>query len=205
MNEEENASKRILKMALKEFSAYGFSGARIERIAKAAKINKAMIFYYFTSKKHLYQLVVLQVLSSLYPKIMELLSSNPTAEVFLEKAPEIYTRFFSSKPDFVKMIAIELVQNPGNITSVMQSLMKEKGDVKIPAQLRQLIKKWYKKGFISEGDPLQFMLNVVSLSLLSFIGKPLLEVLFQEYTPLEEFEKKRIKSIVNLLKRGMLT
>jgi hypothetical protein len=103
------------------------------------------------------------------------------------------------------MIAIELVQNPGNITSVMQSLMKEKGDVKIPAQLRQLIKKWYKKGFISEGDPLQFMLNVVSLSLFSFIGKPLLEILFQEYTPLEEFEKKRIKSIVNLLKRGMLT
>lgn len=205
MNQEENASQRILKMALKEFSTYGFSGARMERIAKAAKINKAMIFYYFTSKKNLYQLVVQQVFSNFYPKIMELLSSNPTAEVFLEKAPEIYMSFFSSKPDFVKMIAIELVQNPENITSVMQSLMKEKGDVMIPAHLRQLIKKWYKKRLISEGDPFQFMLNVVSLSLLSFIGKPLLEVIFQEYTPLEEFEKKRIKSIVNLLKRGMLT
>ena len=204
MNEEENASQRILKMALKEFSTYGFSGARMERIAKAANINKAMIFYYFTSKKNLYQLVIQQVFSNFYPKITELLSSNPTAEVFLEKAPEIYMRFFSSKPDFVRMIAIELVQNPGNIASVMQSLIKEKGDVTIPSRLRQLIRKWYKKGFISEGDPLQFMLNVVSLSLLSFIGKPLLEVIFQEYTSLKEFEKKRIKSIVNLLKRGML-
>jgi TetR/AcrR family transcriptional regulator len=173
VNKEENASQRILKMALKEFSTYGFSGARMERIAKAANINKAMIFYYFTSKKKLYQLVVLQVLSNLYPKIMELLSSNPTAEVFLEKAPEIYMRFFSRKPDFVKM--------------------------------KKLIRKWYKKGLISEADPLQFMLNVVSLSLFSFIGKPFLEVVFQEYTPPEEFEKKRIKSIVNLLKRGMLT
>lgn len=204
MNKEENVSQRILKMALKEFSTYGFSGARMERIAKAANINKAMIFYYFTSKKNLYQLVVLQVFSDLYPKIMGLLSSSPTAEVFLEKAPEIYMRFFSSKPDFVKMITIELVQNPGNITSVMQSLIKEGGDITIPGRLKKLIRKWYKKGFISEGDPLQFMLNVVSLSLFSFIGKPLLEVLFQEYTPLEAFEQKRNKSIVNLLKRGML-
>jgi TetR/AcrR family transcriptional regulator len=53
-----DASQRILKAALKEFSTYGLSGARMERIAEVAKVNKAMIFYYFSSKEKLYEVVI---------------------------------------------------------------------------------------------------------------------------------------------------
>lgn len=206
------ASQKILDAALKEFSTYGLSGARMERIALAAKINKAMIFYYFSSKENLYEVVIRKVFSTVYPKMVELISLQPTAEVFLENAVEIYVGIFSRNPDFVKMIMLELIQNPGNITTFMNELFEEKmvetpgtPGMTGPLQLKKLIETWYGKGEITEKDPFQFMLNLISLTLLSFLGKPFLEVIFKSPIPAEDFERKRIESVVNLLKRGMLT
>ena len=45
---------RILAAAIREFSADGLAGARTERIAEAAGVNKALLYYYFTSKQALY-------------------------------------------------------------------------------------------------------------------------------------------------------
>lgn len=208
MKKKQETNQRILSAALTEFSTFGFSGARMDRIAKEAKINKAMIFYYFSSKENLYEVVIRDVFSRVYPRMMELIKSGPTAGVFLEKAAEIYVRIFSRNPEFVKMIALEMIQNPENITSFLKGVFEEKGKETGfvgPPRLIELIEKWYEEGSISEGDPFQFMLNVVSLSLLSFLGKPFLEALLQYRVPPEDFEEKRLKSVVNLLKRGMLT
>lgn len=207
MKKKQETNQRILSAALTEFSTYGFSGARMDRIAKEAKINKAMIFYYFSSKENLYEVVIGDVFSRVYPRMMELLKSGPTAENFLEKATEFYVRIFSRNPEFVKMIALELIQNPDNIMSFIKGIFEAKGKEAGfvgPPRLLEMIGKWYEEGSITEGDPFQFMLNLVSLSLLSFLGKPFLEALLQVTEPAEDFEKKRIESVVNLLKRGML-
>ena len=45
---------RILDAALREFSDKGLAGARTERIATAAGVNKALLYYYFESKEKLY-------------------------------------------------------------------------------------------------------------------------------------------------------
>src|SRR4051812_25596661 len=45
---------RILDAALAEFAAHGLAGARTERIAAAAGVNKALLYYYFESKEKLY-------------------------------------------------------------------------------------------------------------------------------------------------------
>jgi TetR/AcrR family transcriptional regulator len=50
--------EKILNAAIKEFSEYGFAGARIDRIAKIAKINKAMIYYHYKSKEKLYEAIL---------------------------------------------------------------------------------------------------------------------------------------------------
>ena len=208
MKTKVDANRRIFNAALKEFSTYGFSGARMERIAKDAKINKAMIFYYFSSKEKLYELVLHDVFSGIYPQVLELLATSPTAEVFLEKATQIYVGVFSRNPEFVKMIALELIQNPDNMKSFIRGMfeLKEHDPAATgPVRIKELIEKWFSEGSIHEGDPFQFMLNIISLSLLSFLGKPFLETLFQVSIPPEEFERKRIESVVNLLKRGMLT
>jgi len=44
----------ILEAARQEFADFGYSGARIERIAASAAANKQLIFHYFGSKDGLY-------------------------------------------------------------------------------------------------------------------------------------------------------
>jgi AcrR family transcriptional regulator len=51
----EPSRQRLLAAAAAEFAARGFAGANVERIARAARLNKAMIYYHFTSKAALYR------------------------------------------------------------------------------------------------------------------------------------------------------
>ena len=51
----EATKARILAAALREFSAKGIAGARVDAIAASAKVNKRMLYYYFGSKEGLFQ------------------------------------------------------------------------------------------------------------------------------------------------------
>jgi TetR/AcrR family transcriptional regulator len=46
---------RLFAAAAAEFAAHGFAGASVDRIAGAARVNKAMIYYHFRSKAALYR------------------------------------------------------------------------------------------------------------------------------------------------------
>jgi AcrR family transcriptional regulator len=53
----------ILEAAINEFSAKGLSGARVDAIARAARVNKQLIYYYFDSKDGLYEAVLGQLIT----------------------------------------------------------------------------------------------------------------------------------------------
>jgi TetR/AcrR family transcriptional regulator len=50
--------QRILAAALKEFSAKGLAGARVDAIARRAGINKRMLYHYFGNKHGLFSAVL---------------------------------------------------------------------------------------------------------------------------------------------------
>ena len=54
----QDTRRRIFAAASSEFAAYGLAGARIERIATAARANKQAIYLYFESKDKLFGTVV---------------------------------------------------------------------------------------------------------------------------------------------------
>jgi TetR/AcrR family transcriptional regulator len=49
---------RLLEAAAEAFAARGFDGATVDRIAAAARVNKAMIYYHFKSKAALYRIIL---------------------------------------------------------------------------------------------------------------------------------------------------
>ena len=51
----ERTKRRILAAALREFSLRGFAGARIDTIARRARVNKRMLYHYFGDKQDLYR------------------------------------------------------------------------------------------------------------------------------------------------------
>ena len=54
---------RILEAALQEFAAKGFAGARVDVIARRARINKRMLYHYFGDKEGLFREVLRRKIS----------------------------------------------------------------------------------------------------------------------------------------------
>ncbi|SDS72887.1 TetR family transcriptional regulator [Microlunatus soli] len=59
----EATRRRLLLAARDEFSHYGVAGARVDRIAAAARASKAQIYHYFGSKKALFDAVIATVIA----------------------------------------------------------------------------------------------------------------------------------------------
>jgi AcrR family transcriptional regulator len=79
----EDTKKRILEASLVEFAAKGKDGARLASIAKAARVQSALIHHYFEDKEGLYRSVIERSLTSMADEVWALLA---TAEVSLAKA-----------------------------------------------------------------------------------------------------------------------
>ncbi len=61
---------RIIRAASEEFSEQGFQGARTERIARRAGVNKAALYYHLGGKETLYNAVLKEVFSGLGESII---------------------------------------------------------------------------------------------------------------------------------------
>ena len=56
---------RIVAAARDEFAKRGLAGARVEQIARRAGVNKQLVFYYYHSKRGLFQAVLTQAATQL--------------------------------------------------------------------------------------------------------------------------------------------
>ena len=194
----------ILAAARREFAGQGFSGARVEAIARAAGCNKAMLFYYYSSKEKLYRAVLELALGEIFAEIGGVVHERLTPENFMERFPEIYIRFLARNPDLPRILVFDLIHNPENISRAIGDIFRENVSF-LPRRLLEMIRAWHEQGLISEGDPLHFMLNVISLSIFSFIGRPLVEAISGlKVSDDDEFYRTRIRSVVHILKQGML-
>jgi AcrR family transcriptional regulator len=64
----EETRKRILQKAEDLFAEKGFSGTSVDKIARAAEVNKALIYYYFKDKN--------DIVVSLFRSILEEMEAN---------------------------------------------------------------------------------------------------------------------------------
>lgn len=64
--------QRILEAASEEFAVKGYAGARVDAIAKKAKVNKASIYYYLGDKQKVYE----EVLGSVFQETAKRLISE---------------------------------------------------------------------------------------------------------------------------------
>ena len=201
---KKGARQKILTAALEAFAAYGFEGARVDRIAHEAGVNKAMIFYYFSSKQNLYRTIIKDALMDFFPLVQMALSHAVTPDLLFETLPGLYVRYFAQNKNIIKMIARELIHAPHRIAPLIQEVFEELPDS--PSKtLPKIIKEWHRQGLISESDPVHFIFNVVPLCLFPLIAQPMVEAILDvRLSGNSTFLEQRIQSITNLLKRGML-
>ena len=75
----EESRAAILQAAVREFSREGVAGARTDAIARAAGVNKALLYYYFKDKETLYGAVLDQVFGGLTAEHREGAVQRPAA------------------------------------------------------------------------------------------------------------------------------
>lgn len=107
----EQSKKRILDAAVKIFAVKTFEGARVDDIAEKAGVNKALIYYYFKSKRNLLDTIIKSFLDqgidqifSVEEAIFRIDSKNKTE---LYKAIERFYDYLESKKDILIIIMVE--------------------------------------------------------------------------------------------------
>jgi len=106
----EDSRAAILAAATLEFSAEGLAGARTDAIAKAAGVNKALLYYYFHDKEGLYGAVLQHALGDLLQRITQILDSDRTASYRVLCYAATHFDFVASHPEYRRLMQFEMMR-----------------------------------------------------------------------------------------------
>ncbi|MPZ19004.1 MAG: TetR family transcriptional regulator [Luteitalea sp.] len=98
---------RILKAATAEFAALGYDATRVDRIARRARLNKAMVYYHFGSKLGLYRAILLDMLGAVSARLDELVTEPLPPVAKIRRVVEIYVEAATERPHIPPMVLRE--------------------------------------------------------------------------------------------------
>ncbi len=197
--DKKNTASLILEAATEEFSKFGLAGARIDRIAKLAGVNKAMIYYHFQSKEKLYQTIIEQFVDKLRHFFKEriVLLDNPE-EIFLNLS-EFYNSHFAN-PTFIPILLREIASGGDMIKKTFAEFMAEG-----PAhKLKAVIENSVEQGSFRNIDSRQAIASFIGMNLFYLIMSPLVNNIL-EIKDEKDFREKRPEAIVDLFFNGIKT
>jgi len=169
--------QRILEAGSKEFAEHGFSGARIDQIAKAAQSNVQMIYRYFGSKEELYLAVLEDTYARVRNRERELkLASYEPAEGF-RRLVEFTFDFLIEDPAFVAIIRNENVAG-GRFVKMSNSVPVS--TLPLLEEIIDLLRRGRASGvFKREVDPAQIYVTILALCFTHLSNQHTLSAMFQ--------------------------
>lgn len=166
------AREKILEAARKIFLEKGMAGARMQDIAEEAGMNKALLHYYFTSKEMLFEQVFQEVSLRFIPRLNEVLESELPLFEKIETVCEEYITMLTSNHYMPLFVLNELNKQPDEFLKRMWGNQKPKLNV-----LFKQIEAEVTKGTIRPVHPAHLVMNIMSMCIFPFIGKPMLQFL----------------------------
>ena len=193
----ESTSLKILKAAKQEFVIKGFSGARMQEIADSAGINKALLHYYFRTKEQLFQRVFEEALAGFINSINEVFESDASIFEKINSFVNQYIDRMIENPFLPSFVLHELNQNPEGFIQ----RMGETGKFPRPQKFLIQLENGIKEGLIKPISTINFMVNMISMCVFPFIGKPVIQSIFhlddKDYKNFLEMRKKELSSFFN--------
>ncbi|MCY0096279.1 TetR family transcriptional regulator C-terminal domain-containing protein [Hoeflea ulvae] len=147
---------RILDAALEEFSAHGFRGATIDRIADHAGMSKPNLLYYFRRKQDMYEALIARLLDTWLEPLRELDAVGdplPELQSYIRRKLEMARDF----PRESRLFANEILQGAPRIKRLLESELKPLVDEKA-----DILRGWMKSGQINPVDPLHLIFSIWS-------------------------------------------
>ena len=171
MEKDRSTEERILDAAKKVFISKGMSGARMQDIANEAGINKALLHYYFRSKDKLFEVIFLETVARFIPRVNEIMNSDLSWSEKIKSFAVEYIEKVIANPFLPLFIMNEMHKQPDEFLKKMWGGDKPRLE-KFVLQLQGAIE----AKEIRPIDPAQLIMNLMSLCVFPFIGKPLLQM-----------------------------
>ena len=151
---QERNIRAILDAALDVFSQFGFRGATLDLIAKAAGLSKPNLLYYFASKEAIHMALLSDLLDSWLDPLRALNAQGDPIEEILGYALRKLD-MARDMPRESRLFANEIVQGAphvlGMITGPLRDLVDEKAE---------LIQRWAEQGKIAPVEPYHLIFSL---------------------------------------------
>src|SRR5579859_2479797 len=106
----EESRAAILQAAVREFSREGLAGARTDAIARAAGVNKALLYYYFHDKEALYAAVLDRVFTGLQATINDALDRPGSPRERLLAYAGAHFDYIAGNLEYPRLMSRELMR-----------------------------------------------------------------------------------------------
>lgn len=188
-----DTKEKILDSAYQIFIQKGVDGAGIKEIADRAKVNKAMLYYYFDSKDHLFTEVFRKALKESGLQTMDVLENEQTP-LFdkIRTYINTLTEQILSEPQIATFLMNELTRHPESLSMLLVEEVNFDRSV-----LDQQINDAADRYEIARINSQQLLANITALCLGPIVNKQFYSVLLEidDEATYNDFLQKR-KGIV---------
>jgi len=174
MQKDHNTEQRIMAAARKVFLTKGMAGARMQDIADEAGINKALLHYYFRNKDKLFGMVFREAMAGFIPWANNVFASGLPLFEKIETFTREYIGLLMDNPYIPLFVLNEINRQPEKFIRKMWD-----GNQPTPGALIQQLESEIKKGLIKPIDPRQLIINMISMCIFPFVGKPMIQLVMK--------------------------
>ena len=163
----ESSRAALLAAGTELFARYGFSGASVERIARRARVNRAMVSYHFGGKKKLYQQVLGAGLAELERRVGAICRSSGPAPLRLREFVAAFAEVATRQACFPAMMLREVLSGG--------HLLDEKLVAHLAAifgLVREIVAQGVREGSFRPVDPMLTHLGLIGSLVFYFATAP---------------------------------
>jgi TetR/AcrR family transcriptional regulator len=170
----EESRAAILQAAAQEFADHGIAGARTDAIAREARVNKALLYYYFQDKETLYGAVLDNVFTGLKSAVFRVLESDVPPREKILKYVGAYFDFVASNPNYPRLMQREMMRAREGASPHLDRMIKNYFQP-IFQGVSDVIRKGIAEGDFRAVDPAHFIPSMISMIVFYFSGSPVMQ------------------------------
>jgi TetR/AcrR family transcriptional regulator len=116
---------KVFAAAAAEFAARGYAGASVDRIARAARLNKAMIYYHFTSKAALYREILRDMFGAVRVRVTAVAASDASPDDKIRAYVAAIADEAEARPHFPPIWLREIAEGAAHVDDVTLGYVRE--------------------------------------------------------------------------------
>jgi TetR/AcrR family transcriptional regulator len=200
----EASRQAILQAALVEFAQEGLAGARMDAIAEAAGVNKALLYYYFRDKDTLYGEVLDGFFAPLHDRVLAVCDQPGTAgQRFLSYAKTHFDSIAES-PHYARIFMGELMSASRGGSTHLERIV-EKYMLPIGLRVLQLVREGVESGEFRPVDAAQFVPSTIGSIVHYFLTAPLRRKFVHVDPTLEQSIDARRAAVLDFIAAALFT